>query len=73
MLDLVRLTIEATHLAHCGKKIPAMVQTNFKEANISVSIPNKVKLTFQNLTNVNSSWRLLRKVPNKLVVVMHLL
>jgi len=42
MLDLVRLTIEATHLAHCGKKIPNMVQPIFKEDNLSVFIPKQV-------------------------------
>jgi len=30
MLELVRLTIEAAHQAHCGKKIPDMVQTIFE-------------------------------------------
>ena len=42
MLDLVRLTIEATHLAHHGKKFPNMVQPIFKEDNLSVFIPKQV-------------------------------
>jgi len=62
MLELVRLTIEAAHQAHCGKKIPDMVQTrrfptwykqSLKETKLSVSITNQEKLTFINLINVN--------------------
>jgi len=46
MLDLVRLTIKAVHLAHRGKKFPAMVQTFFERSQPKCfySQPGKIVL-----------------------------